>query len=125
MAVIVSSHLLSEMEMMCDRIGIIQKGKLLDVQFVDDFIHETEKTVEIEVAPENKAFECLKEVFPNMNLQQTKNGISARIKKEEIPYVVKELVACEVQIFGIREITKTLEDRFLEVTEEKEEYSHA
>ena len=28
MAVIVSSHLLSEMEMMCDRIGIIQNGKL-------------------------------------------------------------------------------------------------
>ena len=35
MAVIVSSHLLSEMEMMCDRIGIIQKGKLVDVQFVE------------------------------------------------------------------------------------------
>ena len=48
MAVIVSSHLLSEMEMMCDRIGIIQKGKLVDVQFVNDFIHESEKTVEIE-----------------------------------------------------------------------------
>jgi len=41
MAVIVSSHLLSEMEMMCDRIGIIQKGKLVDVQFVNDFIHES------------------------------------------------------------------------------------
>ena len=39
MAVIVSSHLLSEMEMMCDRIGIIQKGKLIDVQLVEDFVH--------------------------------------------------------------------------------------
>ena len=53
------------------------------------------------------------------------SGLSALIKKEEIPYVVKELVAAEVQIFAIREITKTLEDRFLEVTEGKEEYSHA
>ena len=34
MAIIVSSHLLSEMEMMCDRIGIIQNGKLVDVQLV-------------------------------------------------------------------------------------------
>ena len=40
-------------------------------------------------------------------------------QKEEIPYVVKELVACEVQIFGIREITKTLKDRFLEVTKKR------
>ncbi len=38
MAVIVSSHLLSEMEMMCDRIGIIQSGKLVDVQQVRDFV---------------------------------------------------------------------------------------
>ena len=125
MAVIVSSHLLSEMEMMCDRIGIIQKGKLVDVQLVNDFIHESEKTVEIEVAPKKKAFHCLQEIFPSMNVQQTKSGLSALIKKEEIPYVVKELVAAEVQIFAIREITKTLEDRFLEVTEGKEEYSHA
>ena len=125
MAVIVSSHLLSEMEMMCDRIGIIQKGKLVDVQFVNDFIHESEKTVEIEAAPKKKAFHCLQEIFPSMNVQQTKSGLSALIKKEEIPYVVKELVAAEVQIFAIREITKTLEDRFLEVTEGKKEYSHA
>ena len=125
MAVIVSSHLLSEMEMMCDRIGIIQKGKLVDVQLVNDFIHESEKTVEIEAAPKKKAFHCLQEIFPSMNVQQTKSGLAALIKKEEIPYVVKELVAAEVQIFAIREITKTLEDRFLEVTEEKEEYSHA
>ena len=39
MAVIVSSHLLSEMEMMCDRIGIIQNGRLIDVQLVHEFVH--------------------------------------------------------------------------------------
>ena len=49
MAVIVSSHLLSEMEMMCDRIGIIQNGKLVDVQLVEDFVNDAEKTYEIEV----------------------------------------------------------------------------
>ena len=69
MAVIVSSHLLSEMEMMCDRIGIIQKGKLVDVQFVNDFIHESEQTVEIEAAPKKKAFHCLQEIFPSVNVQ--------------------------------------------------------
>ncbi len=36
MAVIVSSHLLSEMELMCDRIAILQKGKLIDIQNVKD-----------------------------------------------------------------------------------------
>ncbi len=46
------------------------------------------------------------------------------MKKEEIPYVVRELVAAEVQVYGMKEITKWLEDRFLEVTEKKEDAVH-
>src|SRR5690625_3154228 len=43
MAILVSSHLLAEMEMMCDRIGIIQHGKLIDVQSVHDFVESGKK----------------------------------------------------------------------------------
>jgi ABC-2 type transport system ATP-binding protein len=124
MAIIVSSHLLSEMEMMCDRIGIIQDGKLVDVQLVDDFVNDAERVYEIEASPKKKAKESLKRIFPNLNFQMSENGISAPVRKEEIPYVVRELVAAEVQIYGIKEITKTLEDRFLEVTEQKEDVVH-
>lgn len=124
MAVIVSSHLLSEMEMMCDRIGIIQNGKLVDVQLVDDFVNNEERIYEIEVAPKKKAVESLCRIFPNLSVEIVENGISAPLKKEEIPYVVSELVADEIQIYGIKEITKTLEERFLEVTEKKEGAGH-
>jgi len=41
-AVIVSSHLLAEMEMMCDRIGVIKDGKLIDVKEKSEFIHQDE-----------------------------------------------------------------------------------
>ena len=37
--VMVSSHLMSEMELMCDRVGIIVNGKLADVKKVDELIH--------------------------------------------------------------------------------------
>ncbi|MCY9692823.1 ABC transporter ATP-binding protein [Paenibacillus alginolyticus] len=36
-SVIVSSHLLSEMELMCDRVAIIQNGKLVDVRLIKEF----------------------------------------------------------------------------------------
>ena len=39
--------------------------------------------------------------------------------------MVKLLVESQINIYGIEEITKTLEDRFLEVTGEKEENIHA
>jgi ABC-2 type transport system ATP-binding protein len=125
MAVIVSSHLLSEMEMMCDRIGIIQNGRLIDVQLVQEFVHGTEITYEIEVIPSEKALSLLQLNYPNVTAIHSRNGISVELAKEEIPNLVKLFVEEEIQVFGIKEVAKTLEDRFLEVTSEKEAVSHA
>ena len=121
MAVIVSSHLLSEMEMMCDRIGIIQDGRLVDVQRVNEFVHEgTEVTYELEVVPAEKALNLLAMNYPDLKANHSRNGLTVEISKEEIPNLVKLLVAQDISIFGIKEVAKTLEDRFLEVTSEKE-----
>jgi ABC-2 type transport system ATP-binding protein len=124
MAVIVSSHLLSEMEMMCDRIGIIQTGKLVDVQLISDFVQGTEKVYEIEVSNNKEAQKCVKGLFPDMTVQVVENGIVAPLKKEDIPLVMKELIMADFQIYGVKEVSKTLEDRFLEVTENKEGALH-
>lgn len=37
-AVFVSSHLLSEMELMCDRVGVLQHGQLFRIQNMDEFV---------------------------------------------------------------------------------------
>lgn len=125
MAVIVSSHLLSEMEMMCDRIGIIQNGKLIDVQEIHEFVNGKEKVYEFEVKEKAKALNMLKDAFPTGNIQQTNDGIALPLLKEDVPAVVKNLVESNIEIYGVKEVTKTLEDRFLEVTSHKEEKVHA
>jgi ABC-2 type transport system ATP-binding protein len=117
MAVIVSSHLLSEMEMMCDRIGIIQNGRLVDVQLVDEFIHGENSLYEFEVIPSEKALSILQK--KGGEVTSSRKGITVQLKKEEVPDAVKSLVEADVRIFSIKEATKTLEDRFLEVTSEK------
>lgn len=124
MAVIVSSHLLSEMEMMCDRIGIIQEGKLVDVQLVHDFVNGSEKVYDIVVNQKEKAKRTLLCLYPALSVHLTENGIGASFKKEEIPFAIKELVSAGIDIYEVKEITKTLEDRFLEVTEKKGEALH-
>ena len=43
-AVLVSSHLMSEMEMMCDRVGVIVGGRILDVQTTEDMISAAQDT---------------------------------------------------------------------------------
>ncbi|MBU8879508.1 ABC transporter ATP-binding protein [Bacillus sp. FJAT-29790] len=124
MAVIVSSHLLSEMEMMCDRIGIIQNGRLIDVQLISDFVQGNEKNYEVEVDNKEKAMQIIKKTNPEARVLLTENGIALPLVKEQVPVIVKELVNTEISIYGIKEVTKTLEDRFLEVTSEKEGPAH-
>lgn len=120
LAVIVSSHLLSEMEMMCDRIGIIQNGRLIDVQLVHELVHgETEMTYEMEVVPSEKALALLETHYPNVLANRSRNGITVGLPKEEIPNLVKTFVSEDIQVFAIKEVAKTLEDRFLELTTEK------
>ena len=125
MAVIVSSHLLSEMEMMCDRIGIIQNGKLIDVQHISDFVQGKEKVYEVEVDDPDKAKRILKSIYPELPIQVTENRVFLSLVREGIPEMVKGLVRKDINIFAVREVTKTLEDRFLEVTEYKGGAEHA
>ncbi|GIN87052.1 putative ABC transporter ATP-binding protein YhcH [Heyndrickxia sporothermodurans] len=119
MAVIVSSHLLSEMEMMCDRIAIIQKGKLVDVQNVRDFVNEaaTQKYF-VEVDKNNP-------IISNGNINgiafnQVDDGIEVEMEKEQVPELIEYLVQSGVRIFEVKAMSKSLEDRFLEITGKEE-----
>lgn len=124
MAVIVSSHLLLEMEMMCDRIAIIQHGKLIDVQRVDNFLEGSDHVAVFETADSAKAMLVISGHYPNIPIKQLENVIHLLISKEQIPGIVKLLVENHIDIFRVQEVTKTLEDRFLEITREKADRIH-
>lgn len=125
MAVIVSSHLLSEMEMMCDRIGIIKEGRLVDVQLVADFVHNTDRMISFDVSPIEKAAEVARRLFPSVSITVSESGITAPLTREQVSVLVEELVHASVKVFEMKEVTRTLEDRFLEVTGNKEDVLHA
>ncbi|MCM3455573.1 ABC transporter ATP-binding protein [Heyndrickxia oleronia] len=124
MAVIVSSHLLSEMEMMCDRIAIIQKGKLIDVQKVHDFVYEdTKQKYFIEVELNENAKESLK-TLQEYSIKQVETGIEVEIEKNQVPEFIQALIQAGIRIYEVKPMSKSLEDRFLEITS-KEEKVHA
>jgi ABC-2 type transport system ATP-binding protein len=117
LAVIVSSHLLSEMELMCDRIGIIQKGKLIGVQTVNDFINgQQELMIRFQVNDIERALQLLKEQFQHHTFSVNADFIEVSLEKDEIPLVNKVLVTNNINVYGIYQNAKSLEDKFLEVT---------
>ncbi len=112
MAIIVSSHLLAEMEMMCDRIGIIQQGKLIDVQTVTELTTEDIQTYSIEVNNNETALK----VLSKHNAQLVDGEIHIELTREDVPNVIELLVENHIRVYGFKANAKTLEDRFLEIT---------
>ncbi|AST91466.1 ABC transporter ATP-binding protein [Sutcliffiella cohnii] len=117
MTVIVSSHLLSEMELMCDRVGIIQQGELLDIQSIKDFVHDDSTLYELQVTPVEEALSILH----SMDIEATivKNKLHASIERDNMPEVISLLVEKKISIYEVREQSKTLEEKFLEKTSSK------
>ncbi|WP_066316419.1 ABC transporter ATP-binding protein [Bacillus sp. FJAT-29814] len=116
MSVIVSSHLLAEMEMMCDRIAIIQHGKLVDIQKVHDFKQEDKQKYFFEV--DLSTIATLKDL--RVSYEKVKNGIEIELEKEDVPNMIELFVEKGIRIFEVKPIAKSLEERFLEVTTEGE-----
>lgn len=115
-AVIVSSHLLSEMQLMCDRIGIIKKGKLIGVETVSEFVEEGSGKVRFVVDDGPVAAKIVKEKLSIDAASIETDAIEVAIDYEKIPVVVDTLVVSQVKIYGVAEVHQSLEDRFLEVT---------
>lgn len=114
--VIVSSHLLSEMELMCDRVAIIQSGKLVDVRAIREETALSNATLTaFEVDDPVRATEIVQAQHQLESTQQD-GAIQVALERTAIPAVVHSLSAAGVAIYGIRPVTKTLEDTFLEVT---------
>ena len=114
MAIIVSSHLLSEMELMCDRVGIIQKGELIDIQSIRDFVKDEQSTFQFNISPLETAIKLLKE--SQIEFVEKDNVLQVVIEKEKVPYTIQQLVKNDVLIYEVKEVSKSLEDKFLEKT---------
>jgi len=110
-SVFVSSHLLSEIELMCDRVAVIQNGKLIDIR---DINVETSSFYYIEATPSDQAAALLQKL--DYNFVAENNGYVVEIKKEDIPKLITQFVNEEIQLFAVQPHQKTLEDQFLEMT---------
>ncbi|WP_440117247.1 ABC transporter ATP-binding protein [Paenibacillus sp. QZ-Y1] len=109
--VFVSSHLLSEMELMCDTVAIIQNGKLIDVRNLRaEAGADTLAEVAFEVNDAQRAAELISEATVQGN------SIVIRLSREQVPDMNARLVSEGIQVYGIRNVTHTLEEQFLQVT---------
>lgn len=118
-SVVVSSHLLSEMQLMCDRFAIIEKGELIHISTMNESVgtQETLREYVFEVSDIDKAIVILKENnFADSVGKKEESLIHLSIVKEDVAKINRLLVEQNIDVFGIEMVKATLEDRFLELT---------
>ncbi|MEY8350575.1 ABC transporter ATP-binding protein [Bacillus cereus] len=110
-AVLVSSHLLSEVELMCDRVIIIQHGEYVATQNIqrDDSLEM--ETIHIRVDDVKQAAELLE-----YDVMIQNNELVMTVENEEVPNVIRTLTEQGIRIYRVYEERKTLEEKFLELT---------
>ncbi|MGQ7887547.1 ABC transporter ATP-binding protein [Paenibacillus sp. WC2504] len=115
-SVLVSSHLLSEMELMCDRVAIIQNGKLVEVQSIKDLMNEgLLSSVTFEVDNLDGAVQSLTD-FPEAQAMRSEEGLVCWLEREQIALVAERLMRAGIKLYGIKKNSPTLEDKFLKMT---------
>ncbi len=113
MAILISSHNLSELENFCNKIVIIQNGKIIESSSIEEAKKVNGKAFyTIEVDSSSNAAKAL-----NTDIEEIdEHNFKIQIEKEKIPKIVKTLVKENIQIYKICEDQTSLEDAFLKKT---------
>lgn len=117
-SILVSSHLLSEMEVVADAMLIIHKGKKIVEGTVRDLLDPGEVNVELVADDTLAAMQMIRDSeWKDCLLEGPAGPIRLHMKKEDIPLLNKRLVETGIGISGLRAIN-TLEAYFLSQTRE-------
>lgn len=107
-AIILSSHILSEVEKLADRVAVIRKGEIVETGTLDDLRHLTRYQYKVETEQEAVG---LKELSSVHDLQIKENEATFQADSDAIDEILKTLL-----LYGVKKleaIPPTLEDLFM------------
>jgi len=121
--IFLSSHLLGEMEMICDRIGIIYRGRIVKEGRMDEMIGSGSDVVTIHSAPDDdrKLLDFLKDKF-DVDAELVRRGVVEFPKHDVETYPVnKGMLDNGFKVESIHVRRRTLEEYFVELTGESQD----
>ena len=111
-AIFVSSHLLSEMQLMCDKVAIIDKGKIVKVENINEYEENKENKYIFDISDIEKGKEILKDIC--------KCSVNDKLLvveyEKNIMDIVKLLNDNGIEISSFSNKVNTLEEEFLKIT---------
>jgi ABC-type multidrug transport system ATPase subunit len=112
--VLLSSHLLGEVQQICDRVGIINSGRMVAEHNVEELRGERELVVR--AAPRDKALSVLTSFG---TVHQHDDTLRVQVNPDRAAEVNRVLVEAGIAVSELRSTERALEDIFFELTSEE------
>ncbi|MBU9720902.1 MULTISPECIES: ABC transporter ATP-binding protein [Bacillaceae] len=107
-SVLLSSHILSEVEKLCDKVGIIRQGKIIETGSLSELRHLTRTQILVDTKQPITGLSELKGIHEVIESEQ---GLSFQVDTEEMDEVMKYI--SQFSIIKIESAPPTLEDLFM------------
>jgi ABC-2 type transport system ATP-binding protein len=121
--ILISSHVLTELEDLCDEIGIMRNGKMVVCGSLEEITQskETQRRLEIETLNPHPQFAEWVEQHPTLSDFKEINESKTRIQiihsgnREEIPKILSQMIKLGVEVNSFTTRKSKVEDLFLEI----------
>ena len=114
--VFLSSHLLSEVQQVCDRVAIINKGQVVRESTVAGLLDQEATNLRVEAAPVEAAAAALS---PHWPVVRDGTALTVTAGRAEAPAVARRLIEAEIALFSLTPVQANLEEVFLALTREE------
>jgi len=119
--VLISSHLLSEVEQICSHLGVMHAGRLLAQGTLSELRDQTAPNVRLETSDPAAAITVMKRLGlgePRSERTGDHHLITADLGRVQAAAIIPALVTEDIPVLGFRVATPTLEDVFVALTGE-------
>ena len=118
--VMLSSHLLDEIERTCDAVAIVDHGRVIRQGSIDELTRGAGTVVQVACAEPDRAAKLIGEAGIATGTTRTEAGLTVTLPagatRELVADLNRRLVGAGIAVYGLQEIRTSLEDWFLSVT---------
>jgi ABC-2 type transport system ATP-binding protein len=120
---IISSHILTEIQAVCNRIGIIEDGQLKVQGYVEELLNTKDEIIQISTVEKEKTLRLLNSLNIELNYEEFEGGLKVKVKKGNFNIINKVLVENDVNVKNMSCSENSLEEYFLNITKGEKKYA--